>query len=232
MHQHTSIGITPDMWIKICGITNLSDAEAIAASGADAVGLNFYAPSKRYVAPDVAVSIRELIGNRLEVVGVFVNSSVDEVVDICCKVKLDVVQFHGDESATTLADFQSRCPDVRLIRAYRIGTDGFADVDRSIAEIHAAGVTLYAVLIDAFMPGEFGGTGHQVNPAAVRDWDKPAEINQRVILAGGLRPDNVATAAAIAAPWGVDTASGVEISPRLKSGDKVDSFVSQLRIPK
>lgn len=217
------------MWIKICGITNLNDAETVAASGADAVGLNFYAPSKRYVTPEVAATIRELIGQRIEIVGVFVNSSIENVVDIVRTVKLDTVQFHGDETAASIAEFHQLCPEVGIIRAYRVGVEGFAEVDESLREIQAAGVSLQAILIDAYMPGEFGGTGHQVNPQLVRDWAPPTMTAWRIILAGGLRPDNVAAAARIASPWGVDTASGVEISPGLKCPVKVADFVNQLR---
>ena len=217
------------MWIKICGITNLNDAETVAASSADAVGLNFYAPSRRFVTPEVAATLREFIGPRLQVVGVFVNSSAEEVSSIARTVKLDAVQFHGDETAAVIADFHHMCPDMGIIRAYRVGSEGFAAVDTSLAEIHAAGVPLQAVLIDAYMPGEFGGTGHQVNPQLVRDWIPPTTVAERIILAGGLRPDNVSDAVKIAMPWGVDTASGVEISPGLKCPIKVADFVNQLR---
>lgn len=216
-----------NMWTKICGITNLTDAETLAASAADAIGLNFYAPSKRYVAPATAAKIRELVGDRLEVVGVFVNSTAAEVAAICQQVGLDTVQFHGDESAQLIAEFHQLAQDIKIIRAYRVSPEGFSKVEQSLAELDAVGVPLKAVLVDAYKPGEFGGTGHQINPELVRDWSSPKNVP--VILAGGLRPDNVASAVEIAGPWGVDTASGVEIQPGVKSAAKIQEFVAEAR---
>lgn len=213
------------MWTKICGITNLTDAETVAASNADAIGLNFFAPSKRYVSPAAATTIRELIGNRLEVVGVFVNSTVAEVAAICQQVGLDTVQFHGDETAELIAEFHQMAPKIKIIRAYRVSPDGFAAVESSLAALVALNVPIKAVLLDAYKPGEFGGTGHQVNPELVRDWTAPNALP--VILAGGLRPDNVASAVRIAQPWGVDTASGVEHQPGVKSASRVHQFIAE-----
>ena len=213
------------MWTKICGITNLTDAETVAASAADAIGLNFYAPSKRYVAPATAATIRELIGDRLEVVGVFVNSTAVEVAAVCHQVGLDTVQFHGDESTELIAEFHQLAPEIKIIRAYRVSPAGFADVENSLAALATARVPTKAILVDAYRPGEFGGTGHQVNPELVRDWTAPNRLP--VILAGGLRPDNVAIAVNIAQPWGVDTASGVEIQPGVKSLAKIRAFVTE-----
>ena len=154
------------MWVKICGVTTPTDAKMVATSGADAVGLNFYAKSKRYVSQETAAQLRKEVGDSLEVVGVFVNSSADEVASIAQHVGLTAVQFHGDESVDTLLRFQEALPDVDIIRAFRIGADGPKVMLQQVREINDADVRLKAVLVDAYVPGQYGGTGHQVRA----DW--------------------------------------------------------------
>ena len=220
------------MWIKICGITNTEDAEMVAQSGADAIGLNFYAPSKRFVAVGIASDIRKQLGNRVELVGVFVNSTSEEVAEIANLVSLNTVQFHGDESVEAIARFHKLAEHIAIIRAFRVAPDGFPEVDRAIRELVDAGVPLKAVLVDAYKPGEYGGTGHQIAPELVRDWlaDGNAEsARPPVVLAGGLTPENVAASVRIARPWGIDTASGVETSPGRKSELKTRLFVQDAR---
>ena len=218
------------MWIKICGITNTDDAEMVADSGADAIGLNFYAPSKRYIAIAIARDIRERLGRRTELVGVFVNSTAEKVAEIARIVSLDTVQFHGDESADMIADFQRLAGNnIGIIRAFRVGPNGFAAVDDALNELTDAGVQLKAVLLDAYMPGEYGGTGHQIAPHLARDWIKTSINAPPVILAGGLTPENIQQAVSIAHPWGIDTASGVEVAPGEKCEKKLRLFVHRAR---
>ena len=216
------------MWIKICGITAPSDARMIAASGASAIGLNFYSKSKRFVSPDQAVSIRKVIPREVSAVGVFVNSPPEKVAEIVRTVDLDIVQFHGDESADQIAIFRSLCPDVPIIRAIRIGTDGIDKLNVTLTDLSAANVSLYAILVDALVDGEFGGTGHRVAVKQFQQADRSSW--PPLILAGGLTPENVHDAIQQVRPWGVDTASGVEESPGRKSEEHVRAFVASAKM--
>ena len=219
------------MWIKICGITNVEDAEMVAQSGATAIGLNFYAPSKRFVSTTVACEIRQLLGDRIELVGVFVNSSAEEVAEIAREIPLDTVQFHGDESTETIVRFHEVAGEVGIIRAFRVPPDGFDAVDEVLGELQQANVPLKAVLLDAYKPGEYGGTGHQIAPELVRHWiDSDTTNRPPVVLAGGLTADNVAAAVTTAKPWGIDTASGVESRQGQKNAEKTATFVRQAKL--
>lgn len=217
------------MWTKICGITNAIDADVVANAGVDAVGLNFYEPSSRYVTPDAAAELRALMGDAIDVVGVFVNSPIDAVAAIAESVGLTTVQFHGDETVAEIAEFHAQCPHLEIIRAFRVGPQGFADVERQLSAIKQKSVPLKAILVDAYKPGEYGGTGKQINPQLVGDWVHRATYDMNVILAGGLTPQNVADAIKVARPWGVDTASGVETEPGQKSSDLVQRFIAEAR---
>lgn len=221
--------ITAAMWIKICGITTVDDARVVSASGADAVGLNFYPPSKRYLPADVAVSVRAAIADAVEVVGVFVNASTAEVSRHVRELQLDTVQFHGDESADMVRGFQDEHPDTNLIRAFRIGESAFEQADTWLAEAEQRGIRLKSVLIDAYRPGEYGGTGHQLSTELVTSWAWPQTSERSLILAGGLKPDNVASAVRDIQPDGVDTASGVEDAPGRKNAAAVNAFVKAAR---
>ncbi|MEQ9409885.1 MAG: phosphoribosylanthranilate isomerase [Fuerstiella sp.] len=214
------------MWIKICGVTLVEDAAMIATAGADAIGLNFYPRSRRFIDVRQAVEIRERVGDALDIVGVFVNSSLAEITEVCRQTALTAVQFHGDESATEIAAFHQASPGTAIIRAFRVGPAGTADVDAALLELTAAEVPLAAVLVDALVAGEYGGTGHLLDPELLqhRSQDWP-----RLVLAGGLNPDTVADAVDRVQPWGVDTASGVETRPGVKCPLKVRQFVSALR---
>ena len=150
------------MWIKICGITRIEDAQAAAAAGAEAVGLNFYPGSRRFVHPDEAKEIAEAVPPSLDVVGVFVNSSVQDVIGIVRRAQLTAVQFHGDETAESVAVFQEACPEVAVVRAFRLRTDALEQVIKSIHELRQSGVVLAAVLVDAFVADAYGGTGHMI----------------------------------------------------------------------
>lgn len=209
-------------WIKICGVTSVEDAMRIADAGATAIGLNFFAQSKRYIAPAQARAIRDAVAQRLDVVGVFVNSSAEEVAGIATDVGLHAVQFHGDETAEAITDFQNRRPEVLIIRAFRVGDEGLNPVADAIGKLREAGVNLAAVLLDAHVAGEYGGTGKLIDPSTLQgrplDWPP-------LILAGGLTPDTVAAAQSSVSPWGIDTASGVELSPGKKCPIKVQTFI-------
>lgn len=216
------------MWVKICGITTLADATFLATTKADACGLNFYPDSKRFVTTEAAIEIRKCLGTNIEVVGVFVNSPPEEVSAIAKTVGLDTVQFHGNESAADIAKFASLSPETRIVRAFRIGDEGFAAVERDVQELRRHDVSLHAILVDAYHPNEFGGTGHRIDPSTARDWIA-GWTAEDVILAGGLKPDNVASAVAMIQPWGIDVASGVETAPGIKARADVQAFIENAK---
>lgn len=199
--------------VKICGITNLVDAQHAADCGADAIGLNFYPGSKRYILPASAAAIVEKVTMRVEKIGVFVNASVDEIIEIEDAVQLDTVQLHGDETPEFIEELRSES-DATIIKAVRIGPDFERnDVLRFGAD---------AILLDAFSKDERGGTGETF------DWTIASQIVEsvdHVYLAGGLTPENVAEAIRVVRPYAIDVASGVETSPGVKSCEKVAAFI-------
>ncbi len=206
--------------VKICGVTSPDDAEACVAAGADAIGLNFYPPSPRYVPRDVAQAIARGIPPTVTKVGVFVNATADEVLAACDEVGLDAVQLHGDEAPQMARQLAER----RLIKAFRCTRADLEQVTKYLSACEAAGVRLAAVLIDACQSGSYGGTGQIAEWPLV--WGLHAmPIALPVILAGGLRPENVAAAIEATRAAAVDTASGVESSPGRKDRQRVRQFV-------
>src|SRR6187397_588311 len=202
--------------IKICGVTRPEDAVGIAEAGADAIGLNFYSASPRFVDDDRAAEIIAAVPGQVAKVGVFVNADAAAIRDKVQRLGLDWVQLHGDEPP----EFVAELPGLAVIRAVRLQ-------DRVSVVLPATKGKLIrlpkAVLIDAFSASAYGGTGTTVA------WEAVPEARHRlagvpVILAGGLTPENVAEAIQIARPDAVDTASGVESSPGVKDLAKVREF--------
>ncbi len=210
--------------IKICGITRAEDARHAAAAGADAIGLNFYAKSPRFVEIDLAREIAGTVGADVAKVGVFVNSSVDDVRRIGNAVGLDMIQVHGDEPPEFLSELGER----PIIRAFRCRSEGLGPVREYLRACRRQGSMPMAVLLDAFDPGQYGGTGKVVDWPAVAGARKELGV-ENVVLAGGLRPDNVRDAILQAMPSAVDTASGVESSPGMKDPRLVERFVESAR---
>lgn len=211
--------------IKICGITSVDDARAAIDAGADAIGLNFYPNSQRFIGRDLeaaGISLEtRMKGNRaVNVVGVFVNSAGDVIRKHIDRDGLDVIQLHGDESPECIASFR-RIP---VIRARRMDDRGVASIAEDLAACEAAGRLPDAVLVDAMTPGRYGGTGETVSWAGLADHPKWLG-DVPLILAGGLTPENVAEAIRIVRPAGVDVASGVESSPGVKDYAKMRAFV-------
>lgn len=205
--------------IKICGITQPEDAEACIASGADAVGLNFYPPSRRYVPAETARAIARVISGKMLRVGVFVSLPVPEVRELAAYVGLDAVQLHGDEPPEVVAALQP----LPVIKAFRV-RESCRCVEDYLAECRNLGVLPAMILLDAWSPEAPGGTGKTF------DWSAATEFVRRhsqvpVALAGGLRPENVAQAIRTVRPQGVDTAGGVESSPGRKSPHRIAAFV-------
>lgn len=210
--------------IKICGITSPEDAALAADAGADAIGLNFYPPSPRFVDESVARRIVEALPDGVARVGVFVNAPVEQVLRRAEQLRLDWVQLHGDESPSFVAAVAPR----RVVRACRLGPEGLAALVDYLAQCQELGAMPSAVLVDACLPGQFGGTGQTA------DWDALAgyrslHMRPALLLAGGLTAENVAAAIAAVRPDGVDTASGVESSPGRKDAARMRAFVAEAR---
>lgn len=206
--------------IKICGITRPADATLAADAGADAIGLNFYPQSPRFVSQERAQEIVAAVGNRLHKVGVFVNSTVEDVISAFERLGLDLVQLHGDEPP----EFLQRLGGIPVIRAFRCGPGALAPIGAYLEACRVFGSPPQLVLIDAFQPGSYGGTGNTA------PWDAAARFRDLrfpypLVLAGGLTPDNVAQAIAQVRPVAVDTASGVEQSPGIKDAARLRDFI-------
>jgi phosphoribosylanthranilate isomerase len=211
--------------IKICGIRNVNDAQAAARAGADAIGLNFFKKSRRFVEPYVAREIVAALPEGVIKVGVFVNHDPAEIAAIVDQVKLDCVQLHGDEPPDATAQIPKT---MRVIRAYRFGATTLAELADYLCTCQSIGRIPDAVLIDADAGAEFGGTGR------VADWSRimiERNVLGRIplILAGGLTPDNVAAAIAAVRPDGVDVASGVENEAAVKDHELVARFIASAR---
>jgi phosphoribosylanthranilate isomerase len=207
--------------IKICGITTPDDAVVAARAGAEAIGVNFYRPSPRF-----AAAPREIV-DALPVgickVGVFVNSPPDDICELFDGLGLDLIQLHGDEPPEHLLQLGKR----PVLKAFRCG-QSLREVAEYLQRCEELGCRPAAVLIDAAVPGQYGGTG------AAPDWELIARDrgllgDLPLVLAGGLRADNVAQAIAAVRPNAVDVASGVEQSLGIKSPDLVARFVAAAR---
>jgi phosphoribosylanthranilate isomerase len=213
--------------IKYCGLTRYRDVTAAIESGADAIGLNFYEKSPRYVSPGLARGLSRLaridhsIGKTIMRVGVFVNASpaeVDAVLTIC---PLDCIQLHGDETPEWLTESRA-FPALQSICLIKAIAWRDCDEDRSTALSWNAvtDARLLGLLVDAFDPVQRGGTGKTAR------WDllfpRPKELlGCDLMLAGGLTAENISQAIEIAKPDGVDVASGIELSPGLKDHEKM-----------
>lgn len=202
--------------LKICGVTSTGDAESLVAMGVDALGVNFWPPSKRHVPPREAIWLRHFAGRILRV-GVFVNESGDLPVRLFEAGLIDAIQLHGDETpADTVGIRASGAPMIKAI-----GVKTRDDLARA-AEFGAA-----AILLDAHAPGVYGGTGE------VFDWQVAVDFQAHhpelpVILAGGIVAGNAALAAATVRPAALDVASGAESAPGIKDLDKVRALLDAI----
>jgi phosphoribosylanthranilate isomerase len=199
--------------IKVCGITRLEDALAAARSGADAIGLVFYERSPRYVSLAQAKQLAEALPPFVTVVGLFVNAKASFVREVLASVPLDMLQFHGDESAEFCAQFAK--PYLKAIRV-KAGVD----LLQCAARFHTA----KGLLLDAHVEGIAGGTG------ATFDWALiPKQLPLPVILSGGLNVGNVAAAIKQVRPYAVDVSSGVEASKGIKDAAKIAAFINEVK---
>ena len=215
-------------WIKICGIRDVETAERLVDLRINAIGLNFYANSPRYVTPDTAALITASLPNTIAGVGVFVNHPIREVETIAVKCQLDYIQLHGDEPPSYLAELQRRLPALQFVRAWRMGKDRLKGLKLYLDECRNWNCQIAACLVDADVAGVYGGSGKTV-PWARLASDYKSTVWPPLILAGGLKPENIAEAISAARPWGVDVASGVESSPAVKDFELVRQFIANAR---
>tara|TARA_R110002111_G_scaffold262875_1_gene342491 strand:- start:34534 stop:35193 length:660 start_codon:yes stop_codon:yes gene_type:complete len=217
------------MWVKICGIQDISTASMVADAGASAIGLNFYAPSPRFVNLAAAAEIKSAVSSReITVVGLFVKHSLKQVKSICDDLSLEVAQLHSDEPAEFLAELAQAAPELRIIRAFRTHDHDLNRLADFLAECDQCGKRPDYVLIDAYSPQAYGGTG-QIVPWAMIKENYLYEEWPPLILAGGLTSNNVGEAVKTVAPFGVDTASGVESAPGVKNRQMVEAFINQAK---
>jgi phosphoribosylanthranilate isomerase len=201
--------------VKICGITQLADARAALAAGANALGFNFHPRSPRYITPEAAREIIAQLPARVLTVGVFVNEP--EPVALQRKATtagVAAVQLHGDESA----DFCAALTAQPVIKALRVGAE--------FSPEQAQRYRTHAILLDAYSPLAHGGTGR------VFDWriaQRTRELVARLYLAGGLTPENVCAAIEAVRPFAVDVCSGVESAPGRKDAGKIHNFIAAVR---
>jgi phosphoribosylanthranilate isomerase len=214
-------------WIKICGTTNLADANLAIAAGADAVGFVF-APSPRQIQQELAGEIIDALPAKVEKIGVTVNQSPESVARLAQNIGLTSIQLQGDEPADKLRAYRSALAPRKIIKTLQAqqllaGGDGYLYQYLRVSEFFDA------VLLDAGVPGQPGGTGVRF------DWNAVLPIATRirqwipVIVAGGLTSENVAEAIRLFAPWGVDVVSGVESEPRHKDEARLRNFVEAVR---
>jgi phosphoribosylanthranilate isomerase len=198
--------------VKICGITNLDDALAAAAFGADALGFIFYKKSPRYVAPEKAAEIISQLPPIIMPVGLFVNEREEKIREIQALTCIQTIQLHGDESPEFCQRFGAR-----VIKAFQVKDK---ESIKHMAQYHVG-----AFLLDSYRDDQRGGTG------TTFDWHLAvvAKTFGRVILAGGLTPENVAEAVKLVQPYAVDVASGVEREQGIKDHAKLKKFITEVR---
>ena len=199
--------------VKICGITRDQDAHAAVDCGADALGFVFYEPSPRYIPPALASRIIATLPPFVTTVALFVDAEPAQVAATLRQAGVDLLQFHGDETADYCAHFGRP-----WIKAVRVA----ADTDLQAAQRRYAGAR--ALLLDTYRPGVPGGTGERF------DWDLvPAELASRIVLAGGLTPVNVGDAVRRVRPYAVDVSGGVEVEKGVKDAARIESFIQEVR---
>lgn len=196
--------------VKVCGITSVPDLELAVSVGADAVGINFFPPSPRFIDIDTAKAIAHACPAFTTLVALFVNPDQETVTNVLAHIpEIAVLQFHGTESPEFCASFGR--PYVKSV-----GVNSAKDIDEGMVKYERAS----AILLDSFDPVRWGGTGKAF------DWEQvPAAHRRPVVLAGGLKPDNVADAIARVRPYSVDVCGGVEASPGVKDPAQMEAFM-------
>ena len=206
--------------VKICGITNLEDAELSVKFGADALGFNFYQKSPRYISPENAREIIEKLPAEVLKVGVFVNESLEKIAEIAATAKLNALQLHGEETPEFAKELKLKT-NLEIIKAFRVSPT-FQPEDVLQYETDA-------ILLDAYNPKEHGGTGETF------DWEiakKVQEIFPKMYLAGGLSPDNIVKAISEVKPFAVDACSCLEIEKGKKDKVSLINFICSISFTK
>jgi len=200
--------------VKICGITNLEDAIVSCEYGADALGFIFYRKSHRFIEPEKAKEIIKAIPPFVTAVGVFVDEDADRINEIAKNIGLNAVQLHGNESPEFCKKITGK-----VVKAFRV----IGDFD--VSDFGHGECRVSAYLLDTYIEGMAGGTGEVFN------WDIAVKAKEygRIILAGGLKPENVADAVKKVMPYGVDVSSGVEERPGKKDLKKVKKFIERAK---
>lgn len=220
------------MWVKICGNTNLEDAQLAASLGADAVGFVF-ASSPRRVSADQVAQITPHLPPGVERIGVFQTQDLDQIISAIEEAGLTGVQLHGGDDANLASQLRARLDEgFTIIQTVHwvvdAGGENAATVARQLRDIAAGGV-VDRVLIDSKVGAVLGGTGVSFDWAAAREVLSASAGGLKIIAAGGLRDDNVAKAIEALEPWGVDVSSGVEAQPGRKSPEKLTAFIRNAR---
>lgn len=196
--------------IKICGITTRDDADAAVAAGADALGFILFEKSPRYTSPERVQDIVAGLPPFVTTVGVFVNTPAEQVNAVSRNCGLHAVQLHGDETPRFCEQIEGT-----VIKVFRVQDARWREA--------AAPYRVHALLFDTFEPDRYGGTGKTF------DWNLISHTPHRLILSGGLNPENVQEAIRHVRPYGVDTSSGVEAEPGRKDHRKVQDFVDAVK---
>ena len=199
---------------KICGLTRPQDIQSAVHAGADAIGLVFYPPSPRSVTAQQAKALMRHIPAYVQSVGLFVNASADEILAVLKEAPLDMLQFHGDETAAQCAAIAAHAGR-RWYKAIQVKPG--LDVIETIKNYQQAGAS--AVLLDAWHPELKGGTGHSF------DWSQFPKLDIPLILAGGLKPENVEDAIKTTQAFAVDVSGGVESAKGIKDQQLIEQFM-------
>ena len=198
--------------VKICGLTTIDDIVNAVTSGADALGFNMFPASPRFVPEGQLSKLSKSVPPFISKVGLFVNADTSKVEALAAKAKFDLLQFHGDESDDYCVQFG--LPFIKVIRL---------SPDMSLGEEIEKFPNSHGILVDAHDEVLFGGTGKTL------DWSNLLEIDRPLIIAGGLTPENVATAISQVKPFAVDVSSGVEVSKGVKNLKKIRDFMVAVR---
>ena len=202
---------------KICGITRVQDIKAVVDAGADAIGFVFFPPSPRSVNKAEAIALVQAVPTYVQVVGLFVNATADEIAEILKDVHLDILQFHGDESPEQCQQIANHVRR-RWYKAIQVKPDSTsAEMIETIHQYQQVGAS--AMLLDAWHPELKGGTGHRF------DWTQFPKLDIPLILAGGLTPENVEDAIHTTGAYAVDVSGGVESSKGIKDQQLIERFM-------
>jgi len=203
------------MRLKICGLTRLDQAQAVARLGVAALGFICVPSSPRYLAPEMLQQLTAALGPWVFKVGVFANEPLGDLIEVVQACGLNGVQVHGDESPSYCRDLGAALPNCEIIRALRLRS-----LDQ-LQELEAYWPHISAVLLDAYQPHQLGGTGQKLDWTSLVGFDPPKPW----ILAGGLTPENVREALGLLQPDGLDVSSGVEVAPGDKDLGRVEQFL-------